>query len=65
MIQANQQSTTVDCWPFYEFQIYVDLLNKRNKEKAAKEGEANKNTDSTGGLMNKIGNLANRFKSKK
>lgn len=32
MIQANQQTTTIDIWPYYEFEDFINLLNKRNEE---------------------------------
>jgi hypothetical protein len=62
MIQAHQPSTVVDGWAFYEFQIYIDLLNKRNKEKNTKEETNNNSNNSSNGIINKIGNLANKFK---
>jgi len=38
MIQGNQQTSTVDMWPYYEFEDFIRLLNKRNEEeKKAKE----------------------------
>ena len=37
MIQANQQSTTIDSWDYWEFQMYIEILNKKNKLKAESE----------------------------
>lgn len=41
MIQGNQQTTTIDTWPYYEFEDYIRLLNVRNEEekKAREDGE--------------------------
>ena len=38
MIQGNQQTVTIDTWPYYEFEDYIRLLNARNEEeKKARE----------------------------
>lgn len=48
MIQANQQTTTIDTWPYYEFEDFINLLNKRNEEerKANEESEKKQNSNS-------------------
>ncbi len=37
MIQANQQSTTIDTWEYWEFQMYIEILNRKNSQKAEAE----------------------------
>jgi len=37
MMQANQQSTTIDTWDYWEFQTYIEILNKKNKQRATQE----------------------------
>lgn len=36
-MQANQQSTTIDTWDYWEFQTYIEILNKKNKQRATQE----------------------------
>lgn len=63
MIQAHQPSSEIDNWPFYEFQLYVDILNKRNKEKEAQNNQnKNTSTEKSSGIMNSISKMANKFK---
>jgi len=61
MIQGNQQTLTIDEWPYYEFEDYIRLLNKRNEDekKAREEGEQGNSYNSEYKKMSKI---ANSFK---
>lgn len=49
MIRANQQTTTIDTWPYYEFEDFINILNKKNEEEAKtreeEEKKQNKNSD--------------------
>lgn len=62
MIQANQQTTTIDTWPYYEFEDYINILNKRNEEekKAREESEKKSHSSSEYRDMMKV---ANSFKN--
>lgn len=63
MIQAHQPASEIDNWPFYEFQLYVDILNKRNKEKNAQNTEnKNASAEKSSGIMSSISRMANKFK---
>jgi hypothetical protein len=43
MIQAHQQTTTIDSWPYYEFEDFIKYLNERSEEeKKAREEEEKK-----------------------
>lgn len=66
MIQAHQSTTVIDAWPFYEFQIYIDLLNQRNKEREAKNTASTETTDNkSSGLLGSLNRMANKFKKPK
>lgn len=51
MIRANQQTTTIDTWPYYEFEDFINILNKRNEEetKAREEEEKKHNQNNNYG----------------
>ena len=60
MIQANQQTTTIDTWPYYEFEDYIKLLNKRNDEEKKAREESEKEQMSSSELS-KISKMASGF----
>ena len=61
MIQGNQQTTTIDTWPYYEFEDYIRLLNDRNEEerKAREDGDSQQSSLPDYSKMN---NMASNFK---
>jgi len=61
MIQGNQQTTTIDTWPYYEFEDYIRLLNARNEEekKAREDGEKSQGSSPD---YNKMSKMASNFK---
>jgi hypothetical protein len=62
MIQANQQTTTIDTWPYYEFEDYIKILNDRNEEEKKAQEEQNEKQNTQIPNMNQISNLTNNFK---
>jgi len=46
MIQGNQQTVTIDTWPYYEFEDFIRLLNKRNDDdnKAREKSEGSQSS---------------------
>ncbi len=60
MIQGSQQTTTIDTWPYYEFEDYIRLLNDRNEDekKAREDGEKSQSTPD----YSKMSNMASNFK---
>lgn len=57
MIQAHQQTTTIDTWPYYEFEDFIKLLNVRNEEERSKNKESEKNQNNNnvyGDTLNKL-----------
>jgi len=62
MIQANQQTITIDTWPYYEFEDFIEILNERNKEEQKRQEEANKEQDSKIPNMNQLSNTISNFK---
>jgi hypothetical protein len=64
MIQGNQQTTTIDKWPYYEFEDYINLLNKRNEEekKQREVSEKNQGGSSNNTEYRKMMDMAKNFK---
>lgn len=64
MIQAHQQTTTIDLWPYYEFEDYISILNKRNEEekKSREKNEKSQSNSSEYNNMMKAAKSMNSFK---
>ena len=60
MIQGNQQTTTIDMWPYYEFEDFIKYLNKRNEDekKTQEKSEGSQNSPD----YNQMSKMANNFK---
>jgi hypothetical protein len=63
MIQANQQTTTIDTWPYYEFEDFINLLNKRNEDekKSREDGEKKQNSGTNSSDYKNMMKTANSF----
>jgi len=62
MIQANQQTTTIDTWPYYEFEDFIQILNDRNKEEQKRQEESSKDQKSQIPNMSQLSNLTKGIK---
>jgi hypothetical protein len=63
MIQCHQQTTTIDSWPYYEFEDFINYLNERNEEekKSREKTDNSENTMSNSSEMRDIMNMTKNY----
>jgi hypothetical protein len=56
MIQAHQQTTTIDSWPYYEFEDFIKYLNERSEEEEKKQSKGQNSNNQYNNMMKNASN---------